>query len=119
MAGRARDPGPDRAGSPRAPVGIRDLELSGHDLHVIGGIDPELVDHAPPPSARSFEHRVGRWARGAEAASLPTRLVRRFRPGQRVEGLADDGAGGFAYVAERLPGVDRPAKGRVAVLPLR
>ena len=50
---------------------------------------------------------------------MPTRLVRRFRPGQRVEGLADDGAGGFAYVAERLPGVDRPAKGRVAVLPLR
>jgi hypothetical protein len=108
------------AGSPRAPVGIRDLELSGDDLHVlVGGIDPELVDHAPPPSARSFEHRVGRWTRGPEAVSLPTRLVRRFRPGQRVEGLAGDGAGGFAYVAERLPGVDRPAKGRVAVLSLR
>jgi hypothetical protein len=105
------------AGSPRAPVGIRDLELSGDDLHVlVGGIDPELVDHAPPPSARSFEHRVGRWTRGAE--SLPTRLVRRFQPGQRVEGLAGDGAGGFAYIVERLPEVDRPAKGRVAVLPL-
>jgi len=108
------------AGSRRAPVGVRDLELSGDDLHVlVGGIDPELVDHAPPPSARSFEHRVARWTRGAAAASLPTRLVRRFRPGQRVEGLAGDGAGGFAYVAERLPGVDRPAKGRVAVLSLR
>jgi hypothetical protein len=108
------------AGSSRAPVGIRDLELSGHDLHVlVGGIDPELVDHAPPPSVRSFEHRVGRWTRGTHAASLPTRLVRRFRPGQRVEGLAADGAGGFAYVAERLTEVDRPAKGRVAVLSLR
>jgi len=108
------------AGSPRAPVGIRDLELSGDDLHVlVGGIDPELVDQAPPPSARSFEHRVGRWTRGAEAASLPTRLVRRFRPGQQVEGLAGDGAGGFAYVAERLPEVDRPAKGRVALLALK
>lgn len=50
---------------------------------------------------------------------MPTRLVRRFRPGQRVEGLAGDGAGGFAYVAERLPGVDPPAKGRVAVLSLK
>jgi hypothetical protein len=49
---------------------------------------------------------------------LPTRLVRRFRPGQRVEGLAGDGAGGFVYVAERLPEVDRPAKGRVAALSL-
>jgi hypothetical protein len=108
------------AGSPRAPVGIRDLELSGDDLHVlVGGIDPELVDHAPPPSARSFQHRVGRWARESEAASVPTRLVRRFPPGQRVEGLAADGAGGFAYVADRLPEVDRPAKGRVAVLSLR
>jgi hypothetical protein len=108
------------AGSPQAPVGIRDLELSGHDLHVlVGGIDPELVDHAPPPSARGFEHRVGRWTRGDEAASLPTRLVRRFRPGQRVEGLAANRAGGFVYVAERLPGVDRPPKGRVAVLSLR
>lgn len=108
------------AGSPRAPFGIRDLELSGDQLHVlVGGIDPELVDHAPPPSARAFAHRVGRWTRGAEAGSLPTRLVRRFRPGQRVEGLAGDGAGGFAYVAERLPGVARPAKGRVAVLPLK
>jgi len=36
-----------------------------------------------------------------------------------VEGLAGDGAGGFAYVAERLPEADRPAKGRVAVLSLR
>lgn len=108
------------AGSPRAPVGIRDLELSGDDLHVlVGGIEPELVDHAPRPGARSFEHRVGRWTRGAESASLPTRLVRRFRPGQRVEGLAGDGVGGFAYIAERLPGVARPAKGRVAVLSLR
>jgi hypothetical protein len=108
------------AGSPRAPVGIRDLELSGDDLHVlVGGIEPELVDHAPAPSARSFEHRVGRWTRGAEAASFPTRLVRRFRPGQRVEGLAGNDAGGFAYVAERIPEVDRPAKGRVAVLSLK
>jgi hypothetical protein len=108
------------AGSPRAPVGIRDLELSGDDLHVlVGGIDPELVDHAPPPSARSFEHRVGRWTRGAATSRLPTRPVRRFRPGQQVEGLAGDGAGGFAYVAERLPEVDRPKKGRVAVLSLR
>jgi len=108
------------AGSPRAPVGIRDLELSGADLHVlVGGIEPELVDHAPQPSARSFQHRVGHWTKGAEASKLPTRLVRRFRPGQRVEGLAGDGAGGFAYVAERLPEVDRPAKGRVAVLSLR
>jgi uncharacterized protein DUF3616 len=105
------------AGSPRAPVGIRDLELSGDDLHVIvGGIDPELVDDAPPPSARSFEHRVARWTRGAARSTLPTRLVRRFRPGQQVEGLAGNGAGGFAYVAERLPEVDRPKKGRVAVL---
>ena len=46
------------------------------------------------------------------------RLVRRFRPGQQVEGIAGDGAGGFAYIAERLPEVDRPAKGRVAVLSL-
>jgi hypothetical protein len=108
------------AGSRRAPVGIRDLELSGHDLHVlVGGIDPELVDHAPPPSARPFEHRVARWTRGAAAAPLPTRLVRRFRPGLRVEGLAGDGAGGFVYVAERLPDVPRPAKGRVAVLSLK
>jgi hypothetical protein len=108
------------AGSPRAPVGVRDLELSGDDLHVlVGGIDAELVDHAPSPSDRPFEHRAGRWTRGAEAASLPTHLVRRFRPGQQVEGLAGDGAGGFAYVAERLPDVDRPAKGRVAVLALR
>jgi hypothetical protein len=108
------------AGSPRAPVGIRDLELSGDDLHVlVGGIDAELVDDAPPPSARSFQHRVGRWTRGAEGRSFPTRLVRRFRRGQQVEGLAGDGAGGFAYVAERLPEVDRPAKGRVAVLSLR
>lgn len=108
------------AGSPRAPFGIRDLELSGGDLHaLVGGIDRELVDHAPPPSARSFEHRVGRWTRGAEAVSLPTRLVRRFRPGQCVEGIAGNGAGGFVYVAESLPEVDRPAKGRVAVLPLR
>jgi hypothetical protein len=108
------------AGSPGAPMGIRDLELSGGEVHVlVGGIDSELVDHAPPPSARPFEHRVGRWTRGAEAASLPTRLVRRFKPGQQVEGLAGDGAGGFAYVAERLPEVDRPAKGRVAVLSLR
>jgi hypothetical protein len=107
------------AGSRSAPVGIRDLELSGDELHVlVGGIDAELVDHAPPPSARSFQHRVGRWTRGAEAASLPTRLVRRFRPGQQVEGIAGDGAGGFAYIAERLPEVDRPAKGRVAVLSL-
>jgi hypothetical protein len=108
------------AGSPRAPVGIRDLELSGDALHVlVGGIEPELVEHAPAPSARAFEHRVGRWTRRAKAASLPTRLVRRFRPGQRVEGLAGDGAGGFAYVAERLPGIDPPAKGRVAVLSLK
>ena len=108
------------AGSPRAPVGIRDLELAGDELHVlVGGIEPELVDHAPPPSARSFAHRVARWTRGAEAASLPTRLVRRFQPGQRVEGLAGDGAGGFVYVAERLTGVDRPPKSRVAVLSLR
>ncbi len=107
-------------GSPRAPFGIRDLELSGGDLHVlVGGIDPELVDHAPKPSARSFEHRVGSWTRGAASVSLPTRLVRRFRPGQRVEGLAGDGAGGFAYVAERLPGVAAPAKGRVAALALK
>jgi hypothetical protein len=49
---------------------------------------------------------------------LPTRLVRRFRPGQRVEGLAGDGAGGFAYLDERQPEVDRPAKGRVVVLSL-
>jgi hypothetical protein len=108
------------AGSRRAPVGIRDLELSGDALHVlVGGIEPELVDHAPAPSAGPFEHRVGRWTRGAEASKLPTRLVRRFRPGQRVEGLAGDGAGGFAYVAERLPGVDPPAKGRVAVLAVK
>ena len=108
------------AGSPGAPMGIRDLELSGDELHaLVGGIDPELVDHAPPPSAHPFEHRVGRWTRGVERASLPTRLVRRFQRGQQVEGLAGDGAGGFAYVAERLPGVDRPAKGRVAVLSLR
>ncbi|PYQ09366.1 MAG: hypothetical protein DMF83_03560 [Acidobacteria bacterium] len=108
------------AGLPDAPMGIRDLELSGDELHVlVGGIDPELVDHAPPPSAHPFEHRVGRWTRGVERASLPTRLVRRFQRGQQVEGLAGDGAGGFAYVAERLPGVDRPAKGRVAVLSLR
>lgn len=108
------------AGSARAPAGIRDLELSGDDLHVlVGGIDPELVEDAPPPSARSFEHRIGRWTRGTGAGSLPTRLVRRFRPGQQVEGLAGDGAGGFAYVAERLPDVDRPAKGRVAVLSLK
>jgi hypothetical protein len=107
-------------GSPRAPVGIRDLELAGHDLHVVvGGIDPELVKAAPPPSARSFEHRVGRWTRGAETSKLRTRLVRRFQPGLRVEGIAGDGRGGFAYVAERLPGVERPAKGRVAMLSLR
>jgi hypothetical protein len=107
------------AGSPRAPMGIRDLELSGQDLHVlVGGIDPELVEGAPPPSALSFEHRFGRWTRGAATSKLPTRLVRRFRPGQRVEGLAGDGAGGFTYVAERLPEVDRPAKGRVAVMSL-
>jgi Protein of unknown function (DUF3616) len=108
------------AGSRRAPVGIRDLELSGDQLHVlVGGIEPELVDHAPKPSARSFQHRVGRWKRGAEAVPLPTRLVRRFRPGQRVEGIAGDGAGSFAYVAERLPGVARPVKGRVAVLSVK
>jgi hypothetical protein len=107
------------AGSPRAPMGIRDLDLSGDDLHVlVGGIDPELVESAPPPSAQSFEHRVGRWTRGTATSKLPTRLVRRFPPGQRVEGLAGDGAGGFAYVVERLSGVDRPAKGRVAVLSL-
>jgi hypothetical protein len=107
-------------GSRRVPLGIRDLELSGADLHVIvGGIDPELVAGAPPPSDRSFQHRVARWTRGGGEASLPTRLVRRFRPGQRVEGLAGDGAGGFVYVAERLPEVDRPAKGRVAALSLR
>jgi len=107
-------------GSPRAPMGVRDLELSGHALHVVvGGIDPELVKAAPPPSARSFEHRVGRWTRGAETSKVLTRLVRRFQPGLRVEGLAGDGKGGFAYVAERLPGVDRPAKGRVAILSLR
>jgi len=76
------------------------------------------VKGAPPPSSRSFEHRIGRWSRGEATSSLPTRLVRRFPPGQRVEGLAGDGTGGFAYVAERLPGVDRPAKGRVAVLSL-
>lgn len=108
------------AGSRRAPMGIRDLELSGDDLHaIVGGIDPELVAGAPPPSARPFQHRVGRWTRGADEASLPTRLVRTFRPGQRVEGLAADGAGGFVYVAERLPEVDRPAKGRVAALSLK
>lgn len=108
------------AGSRRAPVGVRDLELLGEDLHVVvGGIEPELVDHAPQPSARAFEHRVGRWTRGAEAASLATRLVRRFRLGQRVEGLAGNGTGGFAYVAERLPDVDRPAKGRVSVIKLK
>jgi len=108
------------AGSPRAPMGIRDLELSGDEFHVlVGGIDAELVDHAPHPSAHPFEHRVGRWTRGGDVASLPTRLVRRFRPGQQVEGLAGDGAGGFAYVAERLPGVDRPPKRGVAVLSLR
>lgn len=108
------------AGSPRAPMGIRDLELSGDDLHVlVGGIDSELVDHAPPPSARSFEHRVGRWTRAAGTSKLPTRLVRRFRPGQRVEGLAGDGKGGFAYVAERLPGAERPAKGCVAMVALK
>ena len=108
------------AGSRRAPVGVRDLELSGDDLHVlVGGIEPELVDHAPQPSARAFEHRVGRWTRGAEAASLATRLVRRFRPGQRVEGLAGNGTGGFVYVAERLPDVDRPAKGRASVHKLK
>jgi len=108
------------AGSPDAPMGIRDLELSGDEIHVlVGGIDAELVDNAPHPSARPFEHRAGRWTRGAEVASLPTRLVRRFRPGQQVEGLAGDGAGGFAYVAERLPEVDRPAKRGVAVLSLR
>lgn len=107
-------------GSRRAPMGIRDLELSGDDLHVIvGGIDPELVAGAPPPSARPFQHRVGRWTRGAAKRPLPTRLVRRFRPGQRVEGVAADGTGGFTYVAERLPEVDRPAKGRVAALPLK
>jgi len=107
------------AGSPGVPTGIRDLELSGDELHLlVGGIDPELVKGAPPPSSRSFEHRIGRWSRGEATSSLPTRLVRRFPPGQRVEGLAGDGTGGFAYVAERLPGVDRPAKGRVAVLSL-
>ena len=108
------------AGSPRAPLGIRDLELSGDDLHaLVGGIDPELVDHAPAPSSRPFQHRVGRWTPGTKAKAVPTRLVRRFRPGQQVEGLAGDGAGGFAYVAESLPDVDRPPKGRVAVLSLR
>jgi hypothetical protein len=44
---------------------------------------------------------------------------RRFMPGQRVEGLVGDGVGGFAYVAERLPGGYPPAKGRVAVLSLK
>ena len=107
------------AGSSRAPMGVRDLELSGDDLHLlVGGIDQELVDHAPPPSARPFEHRIGRWTGRGASSKLPTRLVRRFQPGQRVEGLAGDSAGGFAYVAECLSGVDRPAKGRVAVLSL-
>lgn len=107
------------SGTRRAPVGIRDLEVLGRELHVIvGGIDSGLVDGTPPPSRRPFEHRVGAWPTEDGSGRLATKLVRRFRPGQRVEGLASDGTGGFAYVAERLPELKRPAQGSVTALRL-
>jgi hypothetical protein len=106
-------------GSARWPMAIRDLELCQGELHaLVGGIDADLIENGRPPSARPFQHRATAWPPATYAGPLPSRLVRRFQPGQRVEGLAADGRGGFAYVAERLPELDRPARGEVAVVRL-